>query len=1079
MRRLLGAAALAASISSLALYTPVVQAQVVIRERIDVQAQPLARPALAAGTPWAPELTPGDTTRRSYLWWWYYSDFYRNGGTDVLPSLNRITVRNRAGLHLAFDALDWPSYFPNDAEVEVVVRSRSGQERARRSVPISYNYTFGTYSDVVRGGSCAPGYGSGGQYDDSANVTQWALHNQVAPYFNSGVNAVCARQVTWPDSAVAPLGLVYPGDTVELTFRAGGYETTQLLPRHEADTSVGGYCSLRGRGQVVFEGSLSSYLSCTAPDWEHFSTRFRGKLLFYGLTGTAFDLAVSPDTLRPGAPGTVALAAADSLFTQNDPAGYSLSVRVGPEEGAGAGDVVLRRVATGDTARWMQLPYAEVLQGGLQLVVGDSAESVERYALGAEVVGPERIEGAALGFVWAGPAGVLNGFDLVASPDSISAGGAVALTLTPVDAEGQPVVLDPAVPVLLRLYPEQPPTFAASEAHPWGRLVQIAGIDTTAVETAAAVTWGALRATPLLYLADGDPPDEMMQVMVSVEVEGQPETLGRGGLTLTPPAVVRLLRQNDEPIPEEGDPVAGDLAAVMVSKVPTEWQLDDLALPFDVPTRFCDKEDENPADWECEPYEHFDPDTFRPEVAGLEARRTVRFCVEVVQDGQASGCGEGALFEGVEGVRREDGAVAYRGDLFLRLVSNEADDGRGTDLNAHEARQTLRVRLGDVVRVTAQVERDGAFEDVAVTQRPVGRPGRASETGPLAARRVDLRWHVIAGLPAQVQHEVATARMSEHWAQAAVRFASAPPLQFEPGIIRNVVMVRLARGRTRDAGSVTVSVRRAGGPAIPITLGYAADQRLSEVVNGFAMQLRQSGALSNVSLLIDAFPAQTRDEREALLVEEARARRYYLAIAPGSDVELTGFAGDQEIVFERYQRSGGSWTTHDLFALAMHLKDLSPATADVIVLPDGAFSGRDGRPDRNIAGKGLDDDGKFRLRAQLTLFITEPAANGSRNLGGTASHEIGHVLGLNHYAQAQADPDAYLASEAFGDRVTNLMYERPETRAAGMGGPKRLTPEQHEEARSRSASLLRPEESGGQFHVSTPGNPPFPTHRAD
>ena len=261
-------------------------------------------------------------------------------------------------------------------------------------------------------------------------------------------------------------------------------------------------------------------------------------------------------------------------------------------------------------------------------------------------------------------------------------------------------------------------------------------------------------------------------------------------------------------------PVTGDDACHMVSKFVTNQDLPGVAT-FDGPI---------PA--------NVDPDTFRIQLRGLPPGTAPVARLRVTRPGAPPGTTvythDFPMLQSAANAVRD-----FRSNEHVRLVSNDVDD-------AHLAHQTVKVRLADDVAAIVLV---GGNRLGALTL-PVGRP--PAENGPKAIRTVDV--NVVSATAAATAPATTVARMSENWAQLAIRFNLAGQSRVAP--VRNVLSVDFpAAGQTAAAnGSLTVDITPAGaGPATRVITLVAAGDSDQVIAQKLAAQISTNAGLAATS----------------------------------------------------------------------------------------------------------------------------------------------------------------------------------------------------------------------------------------
>ena len=430
---------------------------------------------------------------------------------------------------------------------------------------------------------------------------------------------------------------------------------------------------------------------------------------------------------------------------------------------------------------------------------------------------------------------------LTATPDTLAPGGVAALTLE--------TALPAETAVVLSLSEGAPGALAgacagAPAAKTGASRLSVAasvGAPSSAASSASATfqtTVGAMG--DCRFVADGSVA-ETTTATVTAELGGQALT---AEVTVeAPPLVLRLLRQNDVPVPH---PDAGGY--LMVSKVRTDWLFPGLPDPWQSPfgqSPFSNATEDAPSDDEV-----YDPHTYRIEVSGFadeDAARhgadQLRFQYEVWRDGvlvaetndlRGEGGASGVARSSSQsvGFEQETQTWSARAEAFVRLVSNgQPSTGAGPGPYDDDFRddKSLRVELLDEVRVRASLldEATGALTLVDELTYRVG--DAPTSDGVDAVRRVDLAWQTyeradgtrLGSVPART-----TERVSEDWAQASIYFEAVSDDVFTSAGVTNALQVVVTGvappggGAPRTAASGTVRVR-VGGQVVP--LAYSAD----------------------------------------------------------------------------------------------------------------------------------------------------------------------------------------------------------------------------------------------------------------
>lgn len=627
-------------------------------------------------------------------------------------------------------------------------------------------------------------------------------------------------------------------------------------------------------------------------------------------------------------------------------------------------------------------------------------------------------------------------FGVAAALDTVLVGGTSRVVLTPRDADGNAITLDAATLVWLGLEPEGPPSFSGSGEHPWGRLVHVAGGDTTGVDVSAAQAWGALSAAPLYYLADGEVPAEAVEVEVSAEVAGRPETRGSDDLVLAAPAA-RLLRQDDTEVTDD---------YLMVSRFVTNDRLGSAGFSSGFTTVA-----EDPVLAGTGGGDRF---TFRPEVSNVERCNKVEFRLRVLRDGTPIRFrpGDGQEQEGgdeyYEYDARGDGNApgVCRGNQFIRLVSNAPPEvASQIPTNApsdyddeYEDERTVRVQLGDVVQVTTAF--DGVEDATSAVEKRVGQEPEVTGS-PDAVRTVAVNWSERSGLSSAA--DVVTARMSEDLAQAAVAFeqtGTTAAYREVQDVLRLRILAALPSQnyetwRSLIGGTVRVRVTLSDGTAFDASYTYAAGVRLDNIATGLRRSMiDQSGGRLSVGLPdVLGNTAICYDESEPfaafVLVERGAAAMSFGPPIGVGEVALELFLVD-------YQHLYGSMTQ----AAAMNHRDDDLLTMDAIVVePDAIW--KDATNDHKLWGASFpyegDDEGSGGILTSVNATLLDArAADALDDFPYVAGHEAGHLLLGEAYPghdpadnTHHPDPTNLLFAGADEDDVERYDYHKRLTKA--------------------------------------------------
>lgn len=455
-------------------------------------------------------------------------------------------------------------------------------------------------------------------------------------------------------------------------------------------------------------------------------------------------------------------------------------------------------------------------------------------------------------------------------------------------------------------------------------------------------------------------------------------------------ATVELIRADNTAFP-----VTGDNACHMVSKFVTNQDLPDVAT-FDGPI---------PA--------NADPDTFRVQVRGLPPGTAPVARLTVTRPGAPPGTTvytqDFPMLQSAAGAVRD-----FRCDEHVRLVSNDVDD-------AHLAHQTVKVRLADDVAAIVLV---GGNRFGALTL-PVGRP--AAENGPKAIRTVDV--NVVTATALATDPATTVARMSENWAQLAIRFNLAGQSTVTP--VRNVLSVDFAAGGQTAAanGSLTVDITPAGaGAAIRVITLVAAGDSDQVIAQKLAAQISTNAGLAATS---------HRHDNQFLVVVNRGTNVAFANVATTVVgllfiVPALNFTDDITLL--------------EGTVLGLNFADQNLSTIDLIVVDNVPLL-----PPRNLLGATGGDFLSVNLPAWHNVSIVQQvAADGSAPRSLVAGHEMGHALmdgGDAIHARAPFQlPTSPIATNLFQP------FNTPDT----IGGAKRLDAEQNTRARARSGPATVP-----------------------
>lgn len=447
-----------------------------------------------------------------------------------------------------------------------------------------------------------------------------------------------------------------------------------------------------------------------------------------------------------------------------------------------------------------------------------------------------------------------------------------------------------------------------------------------------------------------------------------------------------FIRQDNTPIPK-----AGPEATLMVSKAVTTENLPDAATFVGPPG--------------ADP----DPATFRLQMTALPPGSDVKFKLEVLRDAQ--GVVYTHTFDAIEGTL-ENGTLAYRMDEHIRFVSNappgSAPSGAVYD-DEYRGHQTIRAELGDLVRATLIL--DGEETDID-TELPVGRP--PSEVGPNAIRTAEINFMTLDGVNSAPQTIVD--RMSEDWAQAAVRFDLAGQSTITP--VENALTVE--GPAVSDSGMVSVEVN---GQLVVVEV--LPNQKAALIAYNVASAIADSTGLSTS---LPPHPDQ---------VPPGNFDRWLVIVDKGQNVTFENWSDtfanlDFNPTVLNYTMPVNETEGN---VLGLNFKDDDDQTIDLFAASEV--------PGDTLGFAGYDDIADALPGLVNTIVIGEASADQFDDYPTVAGHEVGHVLFNKDFPGDDPNNDGHSTTS------TNLMYpvaSQKETYSA----TKRLTPYQHSDARADS-----------------------------
>lgn len=552
----------------------------------------------------------------------------------------------------------------------------------------------------------------------------------------------------------------------------------------------------------------------------------------------------------------------------------------------------------------------------------------------------------------------------------------------------------------------------------------------------------------IMFVADTVAPEPEQVIETGVlaymsDIQGD-SSFGSSDVVIEPFIEVRFLRQDDSLIPTEQED--RDNAVLMVSKFVTDDRLDASTPFFSAYSNVVEDGTQSAA------ADAGDKFTFRPQVTGIEAGKSVKFEVSVVRSGSITYQHVFSSAGDTLDVDTPQERYAYRGTQHLRLVSNGRPTPSNTPSGAkyddeYRGEQTIRVELEDIIRV--MVTADG--KSVSTAQLPVGRP--ASEAGPYAVRRAELSWKVLESLVVNapsgnpIAPDSVTRRMSEDWAQAGVYFEKAGEDTFST--LEGVLVLQAKRAcgllglgmckAAPEPGILQFEAQLGASGFQPIAVPYSTGDLIVQIAAKVQAELIATFGLETIG---DILTSQSHD----------RERRYFVFAAPHVVMRFDNTASSK--AFELTIGDTGFLSQiespYELNMIARGVNDSDPQTIDIIVLPSGAFYASTSGLVGDVRGRAFGDgDGSSLQYAVNTFFVDQLGADLEDDYPFVAGHEAGHVLfdgeaPGTHPVRPDGTPDLAHITD-----VQNLMAPLSVVVEA-YDAPKRLTYDMQLDARADS-----------------------------
>jgi|GEM_PF-6720867 len=298
---------------------------------------------------------------------------------------------------------------------------------------------------------------------------------------------------------------------------------------------------------------------------------------------------------------------------------------------------------------------------------------------------------------------------------------------------------------------------------------------------------------------------------------------------------------------------------------------------------------------------------------------------EIYEDGSLVDRNENENGELPISSKTEDGNTFYATDNF-RFVTWDTDD-------AHAGNQTIKVKLGDTVRMTLVV--DGS--DLTYFELPIGLP--PSEGSTKAIRTVDTRFVKLNYGSVVADTSVLTVidRKNQVWAQGAIRFNNIEEVPKDP--VKNMIAVK---GIATGSGGIDLLVESnsGGSPSgffvsVNLTLtpgttpnSYHIAQQIAAAIN--AVEGRDIATAHNTypSAIEDGITTTASAYAHVLIDEGQEVIYNSLTVSNDSIPNVSVFIPTSGIP------TGYARNMHDVAMLALNFDDENENTMDVFVVDD-------------------------------------------------------------------------------------------------------------------------------------------------
>lgn len=324
--------------------------------------------------------------------------------------------------------------------------------------------------------------------------------------------------------------------------------------------------------------------------------------------------------------------------------------------------------------------------------------------------------------------------------------------------------------------------------------------------------------------------------------------------------------------------------------------------------------------------------------------------------------------------KTENAETFYATDNF-RFVTWDTDDG-------HAGNQTIKVKLGDTVRMTLVVDNDLAYFDL-----PVGLP--PSESSTKAIRTVDTRFvkldYAGGDVVTQASSSTLIERMDKVFAQGAVRFDNVAETEKAP--VKNLISIK----DRIDSGSVFINIPNANGGPNPDTIQVDVSANLEPIqvaeliatsINQHYDEIRAQTFYTYPNPIPDRGYEDESFKYAHVVIDVGNEVIYNLGIAGKIGV------GPGDIFIPPSSLSSGDVVNlHDVALLGLNYGDADPNTMDIFIT--NSFTALNG-PNFGFALTNINVSSSSPLFG--SFFIILEASRNDSVKPFTAPHEAGHIL---------------------------------------------------------------------------------------